>query len=83
MSLIKHPNIVNLIDYQQTPRNLYLIFELCKFSDLDSYIKEHHAGRLPEEQARGILVQLKNAFIEIKKHKVVHRDLKLNNILVT
>ena len=34
LSLIKHPNIVNLLDYKQTTHNVYLVFEHCKHSDL-------------------------------------------------
>ena len=46
-------------------------------------MKKHYGGRLPEEQVRRILINLKNAFEVMRKHKVVHRDLKLKNILVT
>ena len=81
--MIKHPNIVNLLDYKQTTHNLYLVFEHCKFTDLEAYIKSHYKGQLPEEQVRRVMIKLKSAFEELRKHKVVHRDLKLNNILVT
>ncbi len=29
LSLIKHENIVALLDFKQTARNLYLVFEHC------------------------------------------------------
>ena len=83
LSIIKHKNIVELIDFKQTARNLYLVFEHCKFTDLSVYVKKHFNGVLPEEKARKILTQLKGAFREIRKHRIVHRDLKLQNILVT
>lgn len=81
--MMKHPNIVTLVDYKQTAHNLYLVFEHCKNTDLNAYIHQHYDGSLPEEQVRRILIQLKSAFEFIREHKVVHRDLKLHNILVT
>ncbi len=29
------------------------------------------------------MIQIKNAFVALREYKVVHRDLKLSNILVT
>jgi serine/threonine protein kinase len=83
LSIIKHENIVAMVDFKQTAHNLYLVFEHCKFTDLNAYIRDHYAGRLPEDRVRRILAQLCGAFRVIRQHKVVHRDLKLSNILVT
>lgn len=83
LKLIKHQNIVSLIDYKQTAQNLYLVFEHCKHTDLDVHVQKYYNGRLPEEQVQKIAVQIKRAFIVLRKNKVVHRDLKLANILVT
>lgn len=38
---------------------------------------------LPEDQVKKVMIQIKNAFIALREYKVVHRDLKLSNILVT
>jgi serine/threonine protein kinase len=38
---------------------------------------------MPEEKVRKIAIQIKNAFQVLRANKVVHRDLKLANILVT
>lgn len=83
LSVIKHENIVALLDFKQTARNLYLVFEHCQFTDLQSYINEHCGGTLPEQRARKVMLKLKAAFRVIRQHRVVHRDLKLSNILVT
>jgi len=48
LSLIKHENIVSMVDSKQTPHNLYLVFEHCKFTDLNVYAQTHHNGRLSE-----------------------------------
>lgn len=38
---------------------------------------------MPEEKVRKIAIQIKNAFKVLRAKKVVHRDLKLANVLVT
>lgn len=83
LSVIKHENIVALLDFKQTARNLYLVFEHCHFTDLQAYLKTHTGGTLPEPRARRVMLKLKAAFRVIRQHRVVHRDLKLSNILVT
>ena len=83
LSLIKHRNIVCLLDYKQTSRNLYPVFDYCKHTDLEAYIKKYSLNKLPEEKVRKISIQIKNAFQVLRANKVVHRDLKLANILVT
>lgn len=80
---IKHRNIVCLLDYKQTSRNLYLVFEYCKNTDLDAFIQKCPQQKLSEEKVRKIAIQIKNAFQALRANKVVHRDLKLANILIT
>lgn len=46
-------------------------------------MKKYSQGQLPEDKVRKIAIQIKNAFKVLRKNKVVHRDLKLANILVT
>ena len=44
--LLKHPNIVRLIDYIRTENNNYLVFEYCGGGDLRGFLKS--TGRLSE-----------------------------------
>ena len=55
--------------------------ELCNGGDLER-LKEARGGRFSEIEARLILQQLVAGFKEIYKKQVMHRDLKLANILV-
>lgn len=54
--------------------------ELCNGGDLEN-LKELR-GKFKEQEARMILQQLVAGFKEIYKMQVMHRDLKLANILV-
>ena len=80
---LKHPNIVHLIDFQKTLNNYYLIFEYCKYGDLDKFIHDNYGGRVPEFQAQKIIQQIIEGIKFMKEQKIVHRDLKLANLLVT
>lgn len=47
-------------------------------------MKKYYKGKMiPEKTAQKIMIQVVAAFSELRKHKIVHRDLKLANILLT
>lgn len=77
---IKSPYVIDLKDLQKTPNNFYLVMEYCNGGDLDNL--RDIRGRFKEEEARIILQQIVYGFKEIYKQKVMHRDLKLANILI-
>lgn len=81
---LNHPNIIKLLDFKKTKNNWYLIFEYCEKGDLENYMKKfYEGGKFPEEDAQRMIQQLSSAFQEIQKYHIVHRDLKLANILVS
>lgn len=88
LKCLQHPNIVSLKDIKQTQNNWYLVFEYCENGELDHYIQQyfkspHTKPHLPEAIAQKIIYQIAEAFKLIREKKIVHRDLKLQNILVT
>ncbi|CAD8107158.1 unnamed protein product [Paramecium primaurelia] len=81
---LDHPNIIKLIDFKRTQNHYYLVFEYCENGDLDAYIRKYSPnGKLPEEEVRRIVQQLAQALQQMYKLRIVHRDLKLANILVS
>lgn len=86
LKCLKHTNIVNLVDIKQTQNNWYLIFEYCELGDLDKYIqkffKKNAKCLVPEPTAQKIVFSIAEAFKLLNEKKIVHRDLKLANILV-
>jgi serine/threonine protein kinase len=79
---LSHPNIVQLMDFQKTLNNYYLIFEFCKYGDLEKFIHDNYGGRVPEFQAQKIIQQIIEGIKFMKERNIVHRDLKLANLLV-
>ncbi len=72
-------NIIKLYDMKKTSNNYYLILEYCNEGDLDGYVKKRKF--LTEEESIEILCEVINGFHHLFQHKILHRDLKLANIL--
>lgn len=77
---VNHPNLIQLYEVLESAQNLYLIVELCEGGELGKYVKNF--GVLPEATIKQILSKLVNALYYLHRMDVVHRDLKLENILL-
>ncbi|KAJ2815065.1 Calcium/calmodulin-dependent protein kinase type I, partial [Coemansia sp. 'formosensis'] len=76
----KHENILTLVDYFETPNNVYLITELCTGGELF----EHILCRKPaftEHDAAQVMRQIVEGVNFLHMHGIVHRDLKTENCL--
>ncbi len=80
MSKIKNPNVVKFIEMLRTTNNMYMVYELCDGGNLEEYI--HKKKKLPESEALHLFKQIVNACYSLKKWNILHRDLKLQNILL-
>ena len=81
MSEIRSPHVVALYNSTMSKDNYYLAMELCNGSDLENF-KRQRGGYLREEEARLILRQIVKGITAIKTKDVMHRDLKLPNIML-
>eukprot|EP00887_Chlorella_sp_A99_P006947 scaffold2.g6947.t1 len=78
---LRHPNIVNMKEYFEENNKVYLIMELLEGGELlDAVIDKGHYS---EEDARTCFVQLINAIQYLHSKGIVHRDLKLENLLLS
>lgn len=73
------PNIVQFVSYEETPHNLYIFMEYCKFGNLSAYIGRFVEEAMVQEMARQIL----RAIIYLHRRHITHRDIKPDNILVS
>lgn len=85
ISLLKeliHVNIVKLIDVMHTVKKLTLVFEFVD-TDLKKLIDTTESQGLDKLQTKSFLYQLIRGTNFIHKLKVLHRDLKPQNLLIT
>jgi len=77
---LEHPNVVSLIDVIHTNRKLYLVFE---FIDMDlRKFMDSTVDPMPEDLVRSYIWQLLQGVAYCHSHRVLHRDLKPQNLLV-
>lgn len=75
-----NPHIIKLIDWHETPTSFNLIVEYVSGGELVSLIKEK--GGLSESFSRKLFKQMVCALRCCHQQSIIHRDLKLQNILL-
>ncbi|XP_058790307.1 cyclin-dependent kinase 1 [Phymastichus coffea] len=79
---LKHPNIVSLMDVLMEESKLYLIFEYLTM-DLKKYMDTLGNGKLMEPSlVKSYLYQITRAILFCHQRRVLHRDLKPQNLLI-
>lgn len=80
-----HPNLVGLIDLMKTDNNYYLIMEYCQGGDLNKCLQKYtQKNKRPfsEEIVQHLMRQIITGLNYLHSKNVIHRDLKLDNILL-
>ncbi|GAB1294198.1 Non-specific serine/threonine protein kinase [Apodemus speciosus] len=80
MKMLDHPHIIKLYQVMETKSMLYLVTEYAKNGEIFDYLANH--GRLNESEARRKFWQILSAVDYCHGRKVVHRDLKAENLLL-
>lgn len=78
---LNHPHITKLYEVIETPTEIFLVMEFAAGGDLFDYVATN--GKLSEDKARGIFRELLSALAFCHYEGVVHRDLKLENLLLS
>jgi len=76
---LSHPNIVKVYEFFDTILYYYIVTEYCKKGELFSYIK----NRYTERQLAVLFYQVFSGLCYLHEKKIIHRDLKLENIMVS
>lgn len=80
MLMLRHPNVVRLYRVLESNDKVYLVMELCGGGTLADMV---HIKPLSEPLARFYMRQLIPAIKYCHKQGVIHRDIKLENLLLT
>ncbi|XP_029318421.1 serine/threonine-protein kinase 33 [Cottoperca gobio] len=78
---VNHAHIIHLQEVYHTAKITYLVTELCVGGELKQLLQQKKF--LTEDETRHIICSLADAVVYLHKRDIVHRDLKLENILVT
>ena len=78
---LNHPNILKAFEVFEDDINYYIVMERPIRGDLFNYICSK--GRLSMDEASFIFYQLVNGIQYLHKNKIVHRDMKPENIMLT
>ncbi|KRW98548.1 Protein kinase-like domain [Pseudocohnilembus persalinus] len=87
MYALNHPNIIKLLGHFEDAEKLYMVQEIAFGGDLNSVIEKEK--KIEEKLCAKYLAQIVNALLYLKNFrvgnewlKILHRDLKLENITV-
>ncbi|KAK5874012.1 hypothetical protein PBY51_018999 [Eleginops maclovinus] len=77
---VNHPHVIHLQEVYHTAKMTYFVTELCVGGDLKQLLQRKKF--LTEDETRHIICSLADAVVYLHRRDIVHRDLKLENILV-
>lgn len=81
MKYCNHQNIVNFFESFEESNYYHIVMEYIKFGELYNYVITNSV--LSEKQAGQIFVQILVAVDYLHQNKIAHRDIKLENILIS
>jgi len=77
---VKHQRVTPVLDVFEDQDNLYIVLELLQGGELFERVIER--GRLSEPEVADILRKLVYALEALHRHGILHRDIKLENIVL-
>uniref|UniRef100_F6WWK8 non-specific serine/threonine protein kinase n=1 Tax=Ornithorhynchus anatinus TaxID=9258 RepID=F6WWK8_ORNAN len=80
---MKHPNIVLYRESFEESGSLYIVMDYCEGGDLFKRINAQKGILFPEEQIMDWFVQICLALKHVHDRKILHRDIKSQNIFLT
>lgn len=82
LKMCQHPNIVGLIDLFENSDYYYIVLEYMQGKDLFDYIQIRNF-KLTEQRVKEISLQIGLAIQYLHNYGIVHRDLKLENVMMS
>ncbi|XP_013414231.1 serine/threonine-protein kinase Nek1 isoform X2 [Lingula anatina] len=83
LAQMQHPNIVTYKESFEETGSLYIVMDYCDGGDLYGRISAQRGALLPEEQVLDWFVQICLSIKHIHDRKILHRDIKTQNIFLT
>jgi len=89
MESVDHPNVIKMLAHGPGPKNTnqashyFIAMELAGGGELFDQVIDRGAAAMPEDVARGFMRQLLAGLKHCHDRGIAHRDLKLENVLLT
>ena len=77
---IRHSNVIRLLEVFESPKHFLMVMEYAGGGDLLQYVKQRK--KLEEQEAKYIFKQIVHGLAHCHCRSVLHRDIKLDNILM-
>eukprot|EP00531_Pseudo-nitzschia_arenysensis_P018160 CAMPEP_0116126222 /NCGR_PEP_ID=MMETSP0329-20121206/6221_1 /TAXON_ID=697910 /ORGANISM="Pseudo-nitzschia arenysensis, Strain B593" /LENGTH=579 /DNA_ID=CAMNT_0003620299 /DNA_START=90 /DNA_END=1829 /DNA_ORIENTATION=+ len=88
LTALDHPSIIKIYDTYEDDKHLHMVVEICKGGELYDHVVKPSKNKkgvelnCPTEQVAAVIVrQVVDAVAYLHEHNIVHRDLKLENLL--
>ncbi|KAL4449567.1 hypothetical protein ABPG74_007390 [Tetrahymena malaccensis] len=78
-----HENVLECLGYFEDEKYYYLLLEYASDGTCASLIENLPMRRLTEQQSCNIVKQILESINYLHKNKIIHRDLKLENVLIS
>ena len=78
---LRHPNVMRLYETFESENHILFVTELCTGGDLLNYVRKRR--KLKECVAKVAMKQILDGLHHIHSKSILHRDIKLDNILLT
>ena len=85
LNTLKHPNIVKFIQVKKTKNHYYIVMEYCNGGELEKALEKYqikYGKPFSEEIVQYLMRQIISAFKYMHGNNVMHRDIKLENMLL-
>ena len=82
LKMLDHPNTIKLYEVIDSVKNINLIMEFIGGLSLHTYMKKQALKRFEDSEAKSIFKQIVEAVNYCHSLNIVHRDIKLENVLI-
>ena len=83
MRILDHPNCIKILETYTDFTRLYVVMECCQGGELFDLMMEEPGQKFNEERAKVYSRKILSALNYLHGNNIIHRDLKLENFLLT